>query len=131
VPIIDLCIAAEKSRTKEFDGAIELSRHVIAGQVETGATLCLGAVIGVLVESLLGRGNDADLIEAQAAIETLAAIPTDPDFVVYQLPLLKTRALLAKARDDVSGYRINADRYNACAKALGFEGHLATALAAQ
>jgi adenylate cyclase len=131
VPIIDLCIAAEKSRTKDFDGAIELSRHVIAGQVETGATLCLGAVIGVLVESLLGRGNDADLIEAQAAIETLAAIPTDPDFVVYQLPLLKTRALLAKARDDVSGYRINADRYNACAKALGFEGHLATALAAQ
>jgi adenylate cyclase len=131
VPTIDLHIAAEKARMRDFDGAIELSRHVIAQQLETGAVRFLGAVTSVLVESLLGRGRDVDLIEAQGAIETLAAVPTDPGFVLYQLPLLKARALLARTREDALGYRTYADRYLALAQALNFEGHMATALAPQ
>jgi hypothetical protein len=131
VPIIDLHIAAEKARTEDFDGAIELLRHVIAEQLKTGAALYLGAATSLLVESLLARGRNIDLIEAQDAIEALAAVPTDPGFVVYQLPLLKTRALLAKARDDAGGYRTYADRYMALAQTLDFEGHMATALATE
>jgi adenylate cyclase len=129
VPIIDVHTAAERARTKDLDGAIELSRHIIAEQFETGAMLYLGAATSVLVESLLRRGRDTDLGEAQAAIGTLAAIPTDPGFVLYELPLLRMRALLARARDDEGGYRACADRYFAMAHALELEGHLAIARA--
>jgi adenylate cyclase len=79
------------------------------------------------VESLLRRGTDADLQEAQAAIDRLAAIPTDPGFVVHELPLLRMRALLARTRGDEAAYRDFRDRYRAMAKSLGFEGHIAWA----
>jgi adenylate cyclase len=127
VPIIDLQTAAEKARTDDLDGAIQLSRHIIAEQIETGALLYLGAATSVLVESLLRRGRDTDVDEAKAAIGTLAAVPTDPGFVLYELPLLRMRALLARADDDERDYRACADRYLARAQALEFEGHLATA----
>ncbi|MDT5066572.1 MAG: hypothetical protein QOK02_2727, partial [Mycobacterium sp.] len=129
VPIIDLQTAAEKARTDDLDGAIELSRHIIAEQFRSGATLYLGCATGVLVDSLLRRGRATDTDEAQAAIDTLAAVPTDPGFVLYELPLLRMRALLARARDDDRGYRAFIDRYFAMAEAHEFEGHLATARA--
>jgi adenylate cyclase len=129
VAIIDLQTAAEKARTEDLDGAVELSRHVIAEQLETGAALHLGAATSVLVESLLRRGRGTDTDEAQAAIDRLAAFPTDPGFVLYELPLLRMRALLAQVNDDEASYRSCADRYFAMAQALGFEGHLAAARA--
>jgi adenylate cyclase len=67
------------------------------------------------------------LDEARAAIESLAAVPTDPGFVLYELPLLRLRALLARAHDDDGDYRTFARRYLAMAHALEFKGHLATA----
>jgi adenylate cyclase len=128
VPIIDLQTTAQKARTKDLDGTIALTRNIIAEQFETGATLYLGAATTVLVQSLLRRGRGADLDDAQAAIDSLAAVPTDPGFV-HELPLLRMRALLARAREDDRGYRTCADRYLAMARALEFEGHLATARA--
>jgi adenylate cyclase len=127
VPIIDLQTAAQKARTEDLDGAIALTRNIIAEQFETGATLYLGAATTVLVESLLRRGRGTD--PAQAAIDSLAAVPTDPGFVLYELPLLRMRALLARTREDDRGYRTCADRYLVMAHALEFEGHLATARA--
>ncbi|MCV7198060.1 ATP-binding protein [Mycobacterium angelicum] len=129
IPIIDLHVAAERARMEDFAGAIELSRRVIAAQLESGVLWHLGSATSVLVESLLKRCRDTDLAEAQRAIHTLATAPTEPDLVIFQLPLLKMRALLAQARDDARGYRSHADRYLALAQALGFQGHLATALA--
>jgi hypothetical protein len=129
VPIIDVQTAAEKARTGDLNGAIELSRHIIAEQFETEAMLYLGASTSVLVESLLRRGRDTDVDEAKAAIGTLAAVPTDPGFVLYELPLRRMRALLARAHDDESGYRTCADRYFAMAQAIKFEGHLSIARA--
>ena len=38
--------------------------------------------------------------EAAAAIERLAAVPTDPGFVLNEIPLLRLRALLARAHGD-------------------------------
>jgi hypothetical protein len=89
----------------------------------------LGAATNVLVESLLRRRRAADLDEAQTAINTLAAVQTNPGWVLYELPLMRMRALVARARDDDRGYRLYADRYLAKAQALEFEGHLATARA--
>src|SRR5262245_31272002 len=51
---------------------------------------------GVLVETLLDRGTDTEVAEAQTAIDRLAAVPTEPGFVQYELPLLRMRALLAQ-----------------------------------
>jgi hypothetical protein len=129
VPTIDLQTAADKARNGDVDGAVELSRRIIAEQFETGAALYRGAATRVLVEALVRRGRVEDLDEAQNAIDTLAAVPTDPGFVLYELPLLRMRALLASARGDDDGYQTYADRYFAMAQAVQFEGHLATARA--
>ena len=79
------------------------------------------------MEALLQRGSDGDLEEAQAAIDRLAAVPTDPGFVLNEIALLRLRALLARARGEEVAYRDFRDRYRALANSLGFEGHMAWA----
>lgn len=49
---------------------------------------------------------------------------TEPGFVIHNIWLLRLRALLARARDDATGYRDYRDRYSAMATSLGFEGHI-------
>jgi adenylate cyclase len=61
--------------------------------------------------------------ESAAAIERLAAVSTDPGFVLNEIWLLRIRALLARARGDEDAYRDYRDRYRAMATELGFEGH--------
>jgi adenylate cyclase len=80
-----------------------------------------------LVEALLRRGADGDLQAAQAEVDRLAAVPTDPGFVLHEIWLLRLRALLARARGDEAGYREFRDRYHAKATECGFEGHIAVA----
>jgi adenylate cyclase len=74
------------------------------------------------VEALLQHGSGTDLREARAAIERLAAVPTDPGFVLNKIQLLRMRALLARAHGDQTAYRDYRDRYRAMATSLGFEG---------
>ncbi len=125
--IVDPEIAREKARNGDIEGAIELSRVAIDDMFDRGSMLLRGVATTVLVESLLDRGASGDLQEAQAAIDRLAAVPTDPGFILHELPLLRLRALLARARDDEAGYRDYRDRYRAIATSLGFEGHIAWA----
>ena len=127
VPIVDIATARDRARTGDVDGAIELSRAAIDVELASGEMQWYGPAITTLVESLLGRGADADLQEAQAAIDRLAAIPTDPGFVLHELPLLRLRALLARAHGDEVAYRDFRDRYRDMATTLGFEGHIAWA----
>lgn len=83
---------------------------------------------GVLVETLLvERGADADVAEAEAAIERLADAPADDGLVIREIWLLRLRALLARAGGDEDAYRFYRDRYRAMATELGFEGHMAMA----
>ena len=44
--------------------------------------------------------------------------------MLHELPLLRLRALLAKAHGKEAGYRDYRDRYRALATSLGFEGHM-------
>jgi adenylate cyclase len=76
------------------------------------------------VEALLCRGSDSDVREARAAVDRLAAVPTDPEFAIHEIWLLRLRALLARARGDEGAYRDYRDRYRAMATELGFEGHM-------
>jgi hypothetical protein len=86
---------------------------------------CVSAT-GVLVETLLDRGNDVDVAEADAAIERLAAAGTADSLVVREVTLLRLRALLARARDEAA-YMDYRDSYRAMATEYGYEGHLAWA----
>jgi adenylate cyclase len=127
VPIVDIQTAQEKARTGDVDGAIELSRVVIDDMFGTGEMIWHGPATTVLVEALLSRGADADLQEAQAVMDRLAAVPTDPGFVLHELPLLRLRALLARAHGDKPAYREYVQRYRDMAKSCGFESHMALA----
>jgi hypothetical protein len=127
--IVDPEIAREKARNGDLDGAIELSRAAIDDMFDRGAMFLRGVATTVLVESLLHRGADGDLLEAQAVINRLAAVPSDPRFVLHELPLLRLRALLARARGDQATYCDFRDRYREMATSLGFEGHMQLATA--
>jgi hypothetical protein len=79
---------------------------------------------GVLVETLLDRGDESDVAEAEAAIERLATAPTDEGLVMREIWLLRLRALLARAHDDHTAYADLSDCYRNMANTLGFEGHV-------
>jgi hypothetical protein len=79
---------------------------------------------GVLVATLLDRGDESDVAEAEAAIERLAAPPTNESLVLRDIWLLRLRALLAQAHGAEASYCDYRDRYRAMATSLGFEGHM-------
>ena len=79
---------------------------------------------GVLVETLLERGAEGDLAEAQEAIDRLANLPATEDWAVRDIWLLRLRALLARAHGDAAAYQDFRDRYRDMAKTLGYEGHM-------
>jgi hypothetical protein len=88
-----------------------------------------GPAIVALVEALLTRGRDRDLLEAEAAVDGLASVPTEPGFVLFDLPVLRLRAQVARARGDEVGYGEYRDRYAAMASSTEFRGHMALAAA--
>jgi adenylate cyclase len=77
-----------------------------------------------LVQALPRRGGDEDLKDVQAEIDRLAAVPTDPGFVLHEIWPLRLRALLARAHGDAAGYVQLRDRYRKMARRLGFEGQM-------
>ena len=126
--IVNVYLARERTRRGDRDDAIPLMRAALDDLVREGKVLAWGIpATGVLVETLLERGSDGDVAEAEAAIERLAAAPAEEGLVVRDIWLLRLRALLARARRDEAGYRDFRDRYCDMAKTLGFEGHIAWA----
>ncbi len=126
--IANVYSAREKARRGDRDEAIPLMRAAVNRMVRQGQLLCWGiAATGVLVETLLDRGAESDVIEAEAAIERLSAAPSDDDAALRDIWLLRLRALLARAHGDATVYVHLRDRYRDIAKTLGFEGHIAWA----
>ena len=103
-------------------------RRLLDHLVGEGQLLASGIpATGVLVETLLDRGADGDVAEAQAPVERLAAAPADDSLVIREIWLLRLHALLAQAHGDDIAYRDYRDRYRDMARTLGFEGHIAWA----
>jgi hypothetical protein len=125
--IVDPEFAMEKARVGDLDGAIEMVRAVVDGAYESGDMIWRGRATEVLVRLLVLRGSVGDHHKAQAAIDRLAAVPTDTGFVLHELPLLRSRALLALAHGDENSCRNFMERHRAKAKAAGFEALMATA----
>jgi class 3 adenylate cyclase len=124
--IVDPELAMEKARIGDLDGAIETVRAVVDGAYESGDMIWRGRATEVLVQLLVQRGSFGDQQNAQAAIDRLAAVPTDPGFVLHELPLLRSRALLAHARGDENSYRNFLEQHRAKASAAGFDALIAT-----
>jgi adenylate cyclase len=127
VTMADIQTAEWKAHTGDIDAAIEIAGATVEHVFDCGEVIFRGPASMVLAESLLRRGTEHDLLEAQKAIDRLAACPTDPGFVLYELPLLRLRALLARTRNDEQAYEEFVQRYRAMARTLGFEGHIARA----
>jgi phage FluMu protein gp41 len=128
LPIVEIYSARERARRGDRDEAIPLMRAAVAHLVREGQQLGWGIpATGVLVETLLDRGTDGDVVEAEAAVERLAGAPTDPGFVLNEVWLQRLRALLARAHGDAAAYAHLRDRYRDMARTLGFEGHIAWA----
>ena len=128
VPIVEVYSARERARRGDRDNAIPLMRIAVDHLFREGRLLGWGVpATGVLVETLLDRGTDADVAEAEAAITRLADAPADDGLVIREIWLLRLRALLARAHGDAAVYNQLRDRYRDMAKTLNFEGHIAWA----
>jgi class 3 adenylate cyclase len=125
LPIVEVCLAHERARRGDRDDAIPLMRAAADDLFREGQLLMWSVpATGVLVQTLLDRGADGDVAEAEAAIERLAAAPADEGLVIREVWLLRLRALLAGAHGDATAYAHLRDRYRDMAKTLGFEGHI-------
>jgi hypothetical protein len=128
LPIVNVYLARERARRGDRDEAIALMRAAADDLVRQGQLLSWGTpATGVLVETLLDRGTDGDVAEAEAAIERLATAPADEGLVIREIWLLRLRALLAGAHGDAARYAQFRDGYRDMARTLGFEGHIAWA----
>jgi hypothetical protein len=124
VPVADLFAAQERARRGDRNAAVPVMRQAVDELHQAGR---LGYGVwgtGVLVETLLERGADGDLAEAEEAIDWLSA---DDGSAMREITLLRLRALMAQAHGEKAGYRDYRDRYRAMATSLGFEGHIAMA----
>jgi hypothetical protein len=125
LPLVEVYVARERAWHGDLDEAIQLMRASTDRLVREGQLLAWGvAATGVLAQTLLDRGADGDVAEAEAAIERLAVAPADEDRVIRDIWLLRLRALLAGAHGDATAYAELRDRYRDMAKTLGLEGHM-------
>jgi hypothetical protein len=104
-----------------------MSRTLVEDSFASGDMILRGPATVALVEALLKRGTEDDVHEAHTMIDRLAAVRTDPGFVLFELPLLRLRALLARSNGDDADYRDFRDRYREMANALDYQGHMALA----
>ena len=128
LPLVNVYLARERARRGDPDESILLMRAAVDHLFREGQLLEWGIpATGVLVETLLDRRADGDVVEAEAAIERLAAAPAEDGLVMREVWLLRVRALLARAHGDDAAYANFRDRYRDMARTLGFEGHIAWA----
>jgi class 3 adenylate cyclase len=125
LPLVEVYAARERARCGDRDDAIPLMPAAVDDLIREGQLLGWGIpATGVLVETLLDRGADGDVVEAEAAITRLADAPADDGLVIREIWLLRLRALLARAHGDAAAYAHFRDRYRDMATSLGFEGHI-------
>ncbi|UQB93131.1 ATP-binding protein [Mycobacterium intracellulare] len=125
----DILAAREQIRLGNPDEAIALICRAVEDELRSGEMVYLGLATTVLVEALLSRNAPGDLTAAKAAAARLAAVPTDPGFVLNDIALLRARTLLVRAYGTPSRFVEDVSRYHAAAIAYGFDGHAAAASA--
>lgn len=123
LPLLELYIAREQATGGDLDegiAAIRKSVEDIRARSQFGYYI---PAAGVLVETLLDRGADRDLTEAEAVVARLTGAPADGS-AIHDIWLMRLQALLARAHGDATTYADFRHRYRDMAKTLGFEGHM-------
>ena len=123
VPMVEAFIAWEQARRGDLDGAIAALRAAVDDLFQAGQFAWAIPPTSMFAETLLTRGGEADLQEAQTAIERLAAAPMD--VMDREIWVLRLRALLAGARGDEAAQRDFLQQHRAMATKLGRLGHMA------
>jgi class 3 adenylate cyclase len=124
IPVTDVFTARERARRGDRDAAIPAMRQAVDELRQAEHLFYRVWGTGVLVETLLVRGAQGDLAEAQEDFDRLANLVADDGSAMLEITLLRLRALLARARGDDIAYRDLVTRYRAMAESLGFEGHI-------
>jgi hypothetical protein len=123
VPMIEAFIAWEQARRGDLDGAIAALRAAVDDLFQAGQFAWAIPPTSMFAETLLTRGGEADVQEAQTAVERLAAAPMD--VMDRDIWVLRLRALLAGARGDEAAQRDFLQQHRAMATKLGRLGHMA------
>ena len=121
--IADVEIIRYTASAGDLDRAIARAQEILDEAFDTGEMFTRGASTTVLVETLLRRNAKGDLTSAQAAINRLAAVPAEPTLTIHEMPLLRSKALVARANGDEEAYARLVSGYRDLAERLGFEGH--------
>ncbi|MCV7347412.1 ATP-binding protein [Mycolicibacterium rhodesiae] len=129
VPVTEMFAARERARIGDRDAAISVIRDALTSLYEQSSFGWIIAGVAILVEALAERRADGDLVEAQDMLDGLDAMRSEHDSAILDITTLRLRTLLAKARDEDSRYRELLRDYRATAESLGFEGHIAWAIA--
>ncbi len=127
VPVTDLWSARDTAESGDRDGAIPVMRAAVDTLLGAGR---LGFGLwgtSVLAETLLTRGEAADVQEAERLIAGLAELRPDQGSAMFDIWLQRLNSLLARARGDDESYRTLVSRYCAMAQSHGFDGHIAWA----
>ena len=83
--IAEIELAREAARAGDVDAAITMLDEVLKRDRAAGGTVLAGSAVESLVEALVQRRAAADLDAAQAAVDWLAAVPTEPGYVIFEI----------------------------------------------
>lgn len=123
--LLNAYVAREDARHGDRDAAIGRMVTAVDELAAEGQMLSWGIpATGLLVETLLDRGAEGDIAQAEAAMERLASVPAEEGLVIRDVWLLRLSALLARARGDDIAYADLSGRYRTMAESLGYEGHI-------
>lgn len=122
VPQVDVYVARQLANRGHRDAMIRRLRTA-AEQLFARRHPGCSVATEALVEALLARGEQTDIVEAHAAIDRFAGSPAGR-LRTGELLLLRLRSLMARACGDHIGYRACRDRCTALATSLGFEGQI-------
>ncbi|OBK21669.1 adenylyl cyclase [Mycobacterium asiaticum] len=118
-------LAMELARKGHPDQAISELRDLVEVQVRGGSRVFEGCASEALSELLIARGTSDDFAEAHAVVDRWQA--RRPGIPALDLWWLKSRAMLARAEGDASGYAELANQYLAACEKLAAHGRIAEA----
>jgi adenylate cyclase len=128
-PFVEIELARDRARRGDVDGAVQALRQVLETEFDRGAFGPHAFAVEALAEALLDRRRPGDVAAARDAVNRLAELRSSPNMVIYEVALLRLRALIAQASGDETEYRLYRDRHRAMANEIGFEGQIAKAKA--
>ena len=127
IAMIDAELGREELRTGDIDKAIERLALGVRGCDVAGSDPHARAGRGVSRRSVVSPGRGRRHLSCAGRHRTTRCGADEERWCLYELPLWRTRALVARAQGDDANYRRYRDRYRARAHELGFEGHIDTA----